>query len=266
MIVFRINFKLKKPAEITPWGELQPTLHWFGLTDSLLWIDISNSVIYEYTEAYTDECGNSVKYNEYQLSRFLEDFSEILPSVSRSVPKLFYDAIENFEKDTKKWESLYIDEDDETFENFYEEGYEPLTSWFYMRCIDSGHLVQGPQIGFFRCDDNIKIWWDSENYNQHSIWRFPSGCFEIVYSEFVSEVERFFSSFYKEMDKQVEEITQNGIPGVYVDNDALIQENKLRKDGFYQKVASLKNMKKELIDWKDIMILYDRMRAELYKR
>lgn len=45
--MFRINFKLKKPAEIKPWGELNPSLHWFGLTDSLLWIDISNSVIYE---------------------------------------------------------------------------------------------------------------------------------------------------------------------------------------------------------------------------
>ena len=65
------------------------------------------------------------------------------------------------------------------------------------------------------------------------------------------------------MDKQIEDVTQNGIPGVYVDNEVLIRENKLRKDGFYQKVVSLKNMKKGLIDWKDIMSLYDRMRAEL---
>lgn len=261
--MFRINFKLKKPAEITPWGELHPTLHWFGLTDSLLWIDISDSVIYEYTEVHTDERGNLVKYNDYQLARFLEDFSEIFPSVSESLPKSLYDTIAEFEKDTKKWKSLYIDEDDETFDQFYEDEYEPLTSWFYERCIDSGHLVQGPHIGFFRCDNNIKIRWDSEIYNQHSIWRFPSGCFEITYSEFVSEVERFFASFYKEMDKQIEDVIQNGIPGVYVDNDALIRENKLRKDGFYQKVGSLKNMKKALIDWKDITDLYDRMKAEL---
>ena len=261
--MFRINFKLKQPAEITPWGELNPTLHWFGLTDSLLWIDISDSVIYEYTESHTDECGNFIKYNDYQLSRFLEDFSEILPSVSTPVPKSLYDAIENFEKDTEKWKSLYIDEDDEKYDKFYDEKYEPLTTWFYERCIDSGHLVQGPHIGFFRCDDNIKIWWDSDSYNQHSIWRFPSGCFEITYSAFVSEVERFFASFYKEMDKQIEDVIQNGIPGVYVDIDALIRENKMRKDGFYQKLGSLKNMKKTLIDWKDITDLYDRMRAEL---
>ena len=261
--MFRINFKLKKPAEIKPWGELNPSLHWFGLTDSLLWIDISNSVIYEYTEALTDECGNSIKYNDYQLSRFLEDFSDILPSVSKSIPNSLYDAIENFENDTEKWKSLYIDEDDEKFDKFYDEGYEPLTSWFYERCIDSGHLVQGPHIGFFRCDENIKIWWNSESYNQQNVWRFPSGCFEIAYSEFVSEVERFFALFYIEMDKQIEDVIQNGIPGVYVDNDELIRENKLRKDQFYQKVVSLKDMKPALINWKDITNLYDRMRAEL---
>ena len=261
--MFRINFKLKKPAEIIPWGDSHPFIHWFGLTDGLLWIDICDSVIYEYIEEHIDECGISVKYNDYQLSRFLEDFSEILPSVSMSVPKSLYDAIENFEKDTEKWKSLYIDEDDEIFDKFYDEEYEPLTSWFYEHCIGSGHLVQGPLIGFFRCDDSIKIWWSSGNYNQNSIWRYPSGCFEIAYSEFVSEVERFFALFYKEMDKQVEDVIKNGIPGVEVNNEALIRENKLRKDGFDQKIVSLRNMKKDLIDYKDITLLYDRMRAEL---
>lgn len=266
--MFRINFLLKKPSEITPWGELHPTLHWFGLTDGLLWIEIGDSVIYEYAEAHTDEKGNLIKYNDYQLSRFLEDFSEILPYVSESIPRSLYYAVESFEKDTDAWKELYADNDDETFDEFYFGDYETLTSWFYDRCLDSGHLIDGPLIGCFRCGDRIKIRWDSirsESDNRSSIWKYPSGCVEISYSEFVPEVLRFFSTFHVKMDKQVEDVVCNGIPRVEVDTNALIRENRSRKDGFSQKTDHLTSDKESATNWKDITDLYDRMRAEIGK-
>ena len=267
--MFRINYRLKKPSEITPWGGAHPSLHWFGLTDSLLWIEIGDSVIYEYAEAHADEHGKPVKYNDYQLSRFLEDFSDILQHVSEPVPESFYDVIDSYESDLELWKNLYADKDDETFDKFYFGEYETMTSWFYERCIDSGHLVEGPHIGCFRCGDRIKILWGnvpSENDDQRSIWKYPSGCVEIAYSEFVSEVERFFASFYADMDRQVGDVVSNGIPGVDVDNDVLVRENDLRKDAFSQKVDSLRSEKASSIDWKVITDLYKRMKTEIVNR
>ena len=264
--MFRINYLLKKPSEITPWGEAHPTLHWFGLTDGLLWIEIGDSVIYEYAKAHADEKGNLIKYNDYQLSRFLEDFSDILSHVSESIPRTLYDAVESFEKDTEAWKDLYSDKDDEAFDEFYFGEYETLTSWFYDRCLDSGHLIEGPHIGCFRCGDNIKILWGSVipvSDKLSSIWKYPSGCVEISYSEFVAEVQRFFSSFHKDMDKQVEDVVSNGISGVEVDTDGLIRENRSRKDVFSQKVDSLRNVDGCVTDWKAIMALFDKMRAEI---
>ena len=263
--MFRINYSLKKPSEIIPWGESHPTLHWFGLTDGLLWIEIGDSVIYEYAEAHPDERGNLIKYNDYQLSRFLEDFSEILPRVYESIPEYLYDVVDKFESHAEAWKDLYIDKDDETFDEFYFGEYEAVTSWFYGRHIDSGHLIAGPHIGCFRCGDRIKILWDSprsESDAKSSIWKYPSGCVEISWSEFVSEVERFFSSFYRDMDKQVEDVVRNGIPGVEVDTDALVRENIFRKDAFDSKVKTLRTGEEVQTDWDVIKKLYGRMREE----
>ena len=65
------------------------------------------------------------------------------------------------------------------------------------------------------------------------------------------------------MNKQVEDVVCNGIPGVYVDNDALIRENTQRKEGFDQKVKFLRNGDPGSTNWKEITDLYDRMRSEL---
>ena len=264
--MFRINYKLRKPTEITPWGELHPSLSWFGLTDGLLWIEIGDSVIYEYTETYADKGDESVRYNDYQLARFLEDFSDILPHVAESIPRSLYDAIGTFETDKVVWEDLHArEDDDETFDKFYFGELETLTSWFNERYLDSGHLIGGPLIGCYRCGDNVKIRWGGVYpwLDLHDIWKYPSGCVEISYSEFVSEVERFFASFCKEMDQQVEEVVSNGIPGVDVDKDRLVQENKQRKETFDAKVRSLRMNKENLTDWKEILDIYDRMRSEV---
>jgi hypothetical protein len=36
--MFRINYILKRPERILPWGDKEKYIYWFGLTDGLLWI------------------------------------------------------------------------------------------------------------------------------------------------------------------------------------------------------------------------------------
>ena len=68
---FKINFQLQELDKVMPFGE---RLHWFALTDGLLWIDAGTQTIYEYSEAAQAYFGSDIKYNDYQIARFLEDF------------------------------------------------------------------------------------------------------------------------------------------------------------------------------------------------
>lgn len=264
--MFRINYQLKKPNQIVPWGDKEKCLHWFGLTDGLLWLNVGDSVIYEYSDSATLLFDHSIRYNDYQLSRFLEDFSEILPYLAEPIPKFLYDHIDSFDKNISDWEHLYSEKsDDEFFDDFLPNLFEPLYTWYGNRTFDSGHLVGGPIIGCFRYDNNIKIRWNSDYLlkDGNSIWKYPKGIYEMMYSDFASEVSRFFQSFEKDMDKQINDVLGNGIKGVFIDTEQLKKENKLRKDLFTQKVNSLYSFEEELSDWSTILSLYNNMISEI---
>ena len=262
--MFRINYILKKPDNIIPWGDKSKHLHWFGLTDGLLWIDAGDSVIYEYSEPHPDSLGETVKYNDYQLSRFIEDILELTAVISESVPESLFDVAETLSDDLQTWKSMYIDKSDEEFDRFYDECYLPLSEWFYDRFLSSGHLVCGPSIGFIRFRDRLKVIWDSDPLeNGTEMWRYPHGSCEMDYQSFVAEVSGFISSFTTDMDKQVEYVVRNGIPGVNVDTDALVRENAQRKDTFVHQLRSLNSEGDQATDWNKIHKLYDLMCNEL---
>ena len=88
---------------------------------------------------------------------------------------------------------------------YYDTLLEPLTRWFYDRTFDSGHLIGGPTIGFFRFENQIKIYWNSDYLlaDGGSIWKYPKGIYEIQYSDFILEVVKLFQQFTTDMDAQV---------------------------------------------------------------
>ena len=263
--MFRINYRLKKPNEIIPWGETNKTLHWFGLTDGLLWIDADDSVIYEYSEVHTDDNGRPVKYNDYQLSRFLEDFSGVFPYVAESIPEYLYDSVATLERDLHRWETMYLEKSDEDFSRFEDELFEPLSDLFYNRSLNSSHLICGPLISCFRCGEKLKLVWDSDQLNNSnaSIWKYPSGTIEMEYSDFVAEVSRFFGAFFRDMDNQVADVVKDGIPGVYIDMDALVRENKKRKDYFGYQVDMLTSEGLIYTDWDIVKVSFQKMKPEI---
>ena len=264
--MFRINYILKKPERIAPWGEESKHLHWFGLTDGLLWISAGDAVIYEYDKPYPDRFGEQIKYNDYYLSRFIEDILELAPFISESVPESLFNVIEDMADDLQAFKDKYIDRSDEEFEAFYDDVFEPLSGWFYSRFLSSGHLVCGPSIGFIRCGDRIKIIWDSDPMKDATaMWKYPRGIFETDYRSFVSEVSGFINSFTADMDDQVSDVANNGIPGVYVDVDALIRENTKRKEAFEHQLKFLYSESKQGTDWNAILDLYELMCKELGK-
>ena len=255
--MFRINYELKKPKEIVPWGEENKSLTWFGLTDGLLWITVGDSTLYEYSDEALEHFGFNIKYNDYQISKFLEDFSDTFRFVAEPVPKYLYDSIDEFSAQIDEWRSSYTQSDEETY-TFYEEKYDPLTSWYYNRIVKSEHLIGGPVIGAFRYGDNVKIYWNSDYTLEDgsSLWTSPKGVYEMKYDEFVEEIHRFFKAFHEDMDAQVAEVVDMGIDGVFVDIHQLYVENKFRKQMFTQK---LRHLDHRFTDWDKIKELYDEL-------
>lgn len=235
MSEFRINFELKTNLdEIAPFGEEGSySLSWFGLTDGLLWITAGSETVYEYSPAAMREWGGETRYNDYYLSRFLEDFSEIFESIAKPISRGLYDSVEGFDELSQKM----LDEiPDEEIDEYIEK-----TEWFSNRVFDSGHLIGGPDIGCFRCGELLKFYWNSGYALEsgESIWTAPRGSLEIPYREFVSEVKRFFAEFREKMDEQVKRALEKDWGEVKVDKEYLVRENAERKIGFEQKTAKL---------------------------
>lgn len=265
--MFKINFQLRELDKIIPWGENGGNLHWFALTDSELWITVGKGTIYEYSEAALEqwkEYENNPRYNDYYLSRFLEDFSHTFRYVSESIPRYLYDISETFLKRSYEWKESHINDADDIFDIFYDNEYTTLTEWFHERIFDSGHLIGGPLIGCFRCEDKIKIWWESDYLlkNGESIWAYPDGVYELPYGEFVAEIRNFFDSFYSEMDKQVELAVQKEWGSVELDKRRLVKENEERKIGFDRQIDFLDKASGKT-DWERVKAAFEQMEKEM---
>lgn len=264
---FKINFRLKPPERIVPFGKNRDHISWFGLTDGELWIEVGERTIYEYSDAAVREWGG-VRYNDYYLSRFLEDFSEIFGALCEPVSKRLYDVVGSFAADADEWLGQHSDGSDEDFFRFEDEEYFPLTEWFYRRVFDSGHLTGGPFIGCFRCGDNVKIYWESDYKleNGESIWKYPSGIYELPYAEFAESVRGFLEEFYKEMDAQTELALQMDWGEVELDKDYLARENVERKCCFDSRLGLLFQPPSDrtgAADWNRAEALYDKMKSEI---
>lgn len=239
MSKFKIHFELKTNLdEIAPFGEEGSySLSWFGLTDGLLWITAGSETVYEYSPSAMREWGGKTRYNDYYLSRFLEDLSEIFESIAKPISRSLYDSVVGFEELSQKMLDEIPDEEiDEKIDEYLEK-----TEWFRSRTFDSGHLIGGPIIGCFRCGDSLKFYWNSGYALEsgESIWTSPRGSFEMPYQDFAAEVKRFFSEFFTEMDEQVKRALEKDWSEIKVDKEYLVRENAERKIGFEQKLAML---------------------------
>ncbi|MCM1499356.1 MAG: DUF5984 family protein [Clostridium sp.] len=261
---FKINFRLQDLDKICPWGrEESLSLHWFGLTDGELWLTAGSQTIYEYSEAARKYFACPIRYNDYQIARFLEDFLYTFRCIGESIPACLYDELGAFEAKTDAWKESHMDDEDAVFDRFYDNEYEPLIRWFYDRTFDSMHLVGGPMIGCFRFADKIKLLWESSYQleNGESIWTAPAGIVEMPYKEFVSSVKAFYDSFFAAMDKQVENAVAKDWGNVALDKERLVEENKERRLSFLDSMQLL-NQPGGNTEWNKIVKLYDKMKAE----
>ena len=265
--MFQIHFQLQELDKIVPWGdENHQSMHWYGLTDGLLWITAGNHTVYEYSQQARNFWNEDIQYNNYQLSRFLQDFSGTFPFICESVPEFIYQNIENFMPITDKWKRIHEDLPDDAFELWYDETYWPLVEWFYQQnSFDSGHLVGGYEIGCFRFQDKIKFWWDNDGRtlpNGQPVWTSQKGCYQMKYTDFIEEVQRFFHAFFQAMDIQVQDAVRKDWGRVQLDKNQLMKNHSITKEGFQQKIDVLSKSPQFPRDWDNISALWQKCLKE----
>lgn len=265
MNAFKFNFKLRRLDKIAPFAqEIYRSLHWFGLTDGLFWIDIGEQTIYEYSPAANDFFGSCEKYNEYNIARFMEDFFHTFRYVGESIPEELYNRLDTFGAKAEQWRKRYDMQEDDIFELFFEDEYSMLSKWWLDRGFDSAYLIGGPDINCFRCGDKIKIMWESKflTGSGESIWTAPKGCYEMPYEDFISSITDFFHSFFEAMEQQIDWAVKREWGSIEIDEKALREENEKRKSDLLKKLTLLRYTD-EYTNWDKIMKLYEKMEHEL---
>ena len=260
---FKINFKLKNINDIEPWGN---ELHWFALTDGILYIQVGDHKIYEYSDSALDffKCD---KYNDYYLERFVTDFTEIFRFIREPIPEILYDNIDTFADMAYLWKNMYINKPDDVFDEFYFGEYDTLTEWYCIRTLDSAHLTGGPDISFFRCGDKIKIMWNTDDdavlENGQNIWTSPNGVYEMSWNDFTEEVESFLKKYRRAMDLHTAFICKNGVSHAEIDIKHLLRSNCNNHVILRQHLQLLLSDDYEKTNFKQILTIYDKMRGEI---
>jgi len=231
-------------------------------------LKFGNETIFEYSKEAIDYFGNkSTPYNDYQLSRFIEDFTELFDKLRETIPKELYNLtndLKKFQSDAKRWLEIYeTDEDD--YRDFYFEEYDKLISWTYERIFDSEHLIGGPHLSFFRRNETVRIVWETEHIleNGISLWTAKDGNYEMDYSDFIAKIKTFGRDFFVEMDKQIELALLKEWGNIKLDKQRLVEEHLQRKSDFYSTLLLLEQEPVDKTNWTEIEELYQRMANEI---
>ncbi|MFN8359957.1 MAG: DUF5984 family protein [Candidatus Kapaibacterium sp.] len=264
-----IHFRLNDIDSIQPVGQ-EPNLYlsWFWLTDGDVWLSFGDQTIYEYSQEAMQHFGNKLSpYNDYYIVRFVEDFTEIFDAICVSIPEALYRRTENirqFRNDVEKWLERYSTEED-YYDNVYFPATPSLLSWLDDRHLDSGYLVGGPHLSFFRHHNTIRIVWETDQTLDNGIrlWTAISGSVEMNYTDFIDRVKAFGQNFFAAMNTRVHSAVANDWGTVTVDTIRLVEEHAERELEFTTRVSLLEGNPQDTTDWSEIEKLYAQMNSDI---
>lgn len=263
-----INFKLRHPDNIIPWGDSPDTnMHWFGLTDGEYWLDVNKATLYEYTnEVLTGSHANDSHYVDYQIVRLLEDLTSLFESIAEPVPDAFYTIAQSnsylyrfYETTQNWWENLSKDPSIDV--DTYYDRYDKTIEWIYSRTLTAEHLTSGPGISFFRNRNKISIVWKADHLTENNIpvWTAQNGEVEMEYETFLHEIEDFGNRFFSAMDTQVQIAVEKNRGTTQLNKERLVQEQQERKAEFQRRLSVLKGEPTKHTDWDLINSLITKM-------
>lgn len=222
-----INFKLNHIDNIFPFGPKgDKTLHLFALTDGAYWMKINSSNLFEYTDEILNHWGGTCKYAEYQIMRFIEEFSSLFFKITEPIPSDLYvyvnsaKLLKQIEAQKVLWEGEKMDSGGK--EIIYEESF----GWILDRTLNSHHLTAAPCISFFRNNDKITIVWIADQLveNRIPIWTAQTGEVEMDFEDFVFHVEDFGKKFLAKMERQINNAVEKDWGPILIDKIKLKEQ------------------------------------------
>jgi hypothetical protein len=235
------NFILRDWNKVQPWGFSDGTKHlsWFGFSDGWYWLNCGKEELFRYTPEVMAHWGmaSDQVYCGYQVCRLWEDVLDLVPAVLEPVPEDLASILSS-QAELSRWSSqrtLWFENTDNPgeIEN-------AALDWVGQRFLDSGYLVQGPQIIFWRTKDLIHIRWHNSDrlIDGVTVWTAQDGSCEIPVREFVQEVESFHKRFTEAMKKRVHAVAANwNRPDVQIDTERLIEEQAERENALSEALA-----------------------------
>ena len=267
-----IHFKLKNTNEIKPVEkEHGLPINFYFLSDGYLWLKFEDTILFEYTKEAMLTPGNyEESYSDYYLLRFIIDFTALFKNIGIPVSKQLYDLandISQYQTDTKKWLDTYDAGSDNDYPKDIYEKYLQLNSWIDERTMDSGHLIGGPHLSFFRFDNKIKVVWRTEHISErgNSLWTAKNGFYEMHYIDFIEYIKEFFHNFFVAMEKQIDDVCKLKTDTIYVDKSALLNDQEHLRNSFAKDISLLEKETKNKTNWKPIEMLNEQMQHVLTK-
>lgn len=253
-----INFKLKHPDNIIPWGDAPDTsMHWLGLTEGEYWLDVNKATLYEYTTGVSKE-GEDSPYVEYQVYRLVEELASLFEAIAEPVPDAFYTIAKSTNYLYRYYAAAL-----EYLENRSDDhnSYEKTIEWIYSRTLIAEHLTSGPGISFFRNRNHISIVWKADHLagTRTHVWTAQNGEIEMEYDTFIKEMEDFGNRFFAAMDTQVQIAVAKDWGATQINKERLVQEQQEKRAAFQEKLALLKSEPTKHTEWDMINGLVTKM-------
>ena len=266
-----INFKLKEPTEIIPWGtEPNTRIHWFGLTDGSYWLRVGDKTLYQHTDEIMhswDISGDP--YTDYYIVRFLEDFTELFYAIVEPIPEDLYliarshFSLYDFYGKATIWLEKLQDNENVDIDLYYDK-YDKIIEWIYSRTLTAMHLNSGPHISFFRCHDKISIVWNRHQLDESglAIWTAGNGQIEMLFDDFIIEVKKWGELFFASMELQIEKAFEREWGNTEIDRVRIKEEQNERYQDFVDKVNVLTQTQYKSTDWSLVSSLIIEMSAD----
>jgi hypothetical protein len=220
---------------------------WFMLSDGDLWLEDSNA---KYNDNTSLE--QPIKFPNYQIARFVDDFIEIISGISECTPKELKPLITS---PHKLWE-LYdrvcnkIEKSEATEQSNVKIDYELAINWIMERTIFAIHFQGRPRLSFFRNQADIWIMWKCD---ATGFWTSNEIIYKQPYNDFLFELRNFKTDLFNAMELQINEAEQINWGQILFDKERLHKENNERMIEFEKCIKVLANDNAHTTNWEKVI-------------
>ncbi|MCX6024387.1 MAG: DUF5984 family protein [Chloroflexi bacterium] len=230
----QVQFSMRPLEEVAPWGEDEPELHWYGLTDGYYWIELDGVELFRHSPEHLDAsdppvAATDLPYLDYYVVQLWDDLFDLLPRAMTPLPDALTQRIEapgrwrQWRRQVSYWKEQCADDDGETVDQ--------ATRWWDNRRLDVSYLRTGPQVWIWRHGGDVQIRWDASEPDDDgtSIWTAGSGEASIPAAKFLGEMRSFHERLMGQMAERVQQARRSWPhPDVAIDLDALDEEQAAR--------------------------------------